>query len=281
MQTTPQKEFITSEDEHWYPSPTVEDKYYPSVTTILGEAFPKGIQFQKYLAAQPSWEESREVMKTAGRRGTRVHEATEILERGETLNREAYTIEEWQMLMGFVNWHREYNPKAIYIEYGITSDLYETGGTIDRVYNINGLTVLVDIKTSSAIHDNYWLQVAAYVRLLEEKHPELVVAEVGILRLATSKKKGNYEFKTARRHEINTYATVFGQVYGIWKYLNPNKQPKLLELPTSLTLKSDDPTPICELCNDIKVDVNNAPCVCTIVKVKKLRITKKKTKSNE
>src|SRR3990167_10384519 len=126
-------EMVTSESEHWYSSPTRPDVWYPSVTTILS-VFPKGVGFNKYLTAQTSWESSQEALKKAGQRGTNVHQATELLDRGFTLSREGYSLEEWQMLIGFVNWYKIYKPKLLFMEKRVVSDNIGTGGTIDRIY---------------------------------------------------------------------------------------------------------------------------------------------------
>ncbi|WP_230677635.1 hypothetical protein, partial [Streptococcus pneumoniae] len=75
--------------------------FYPSVTTILS-VFPKSVGFNKYLTAQTNWESSQEILKAAGQRGTNVHKATERLESMETLVRPDFSVQEWQMLEGFV-----------------------------------------------------------------------------------------------------------------------------------------------------------------------------------
>jgi len=228
-------EFITSENEHWYPSPTVPGLYYPSATTILGDSFPKGIGFQKYLANQESYEKSQEILKSAGSRGTNVHEGTELLERGHTLYRESYTLEEWQMLEGFVKWHKKYNPRPIHIERGFVSDELETGGTIDRVYEIDGDIVTLDIKTSGAVYDSFWAQLGIYDKLVTEK-TTLVSDYTAVLRLAPKRKEG-YEYVIHKRDEIDEDFKVFRATQSIYKYRNPKAKPKLLEVPTTLSLK--------------------------------------------
>jgi len=229
------KEFITSNDEHWYPSPSKKEVWYPSVTTIIGATFPKGVGFQKYLANLSSYEESQTILKDAGRRGTNVHEGTELLERGETLHRDNYTLEEWQMLEGFVKWWKKYQPEVLAVERSLCSDKLKTGGTIDRVYIINGVLTILDIKTSSAIHDNYWAQTAAYDALWFE-HEKQRVEQTAILRLAPKRKEG-YEYVCHSRKEIDKDFKVFKSVYTVWEYLNPKAGPKLLDVPTELSLK--------------------------------------------
>lgn len=229
-------EFITTDDQHWYPSPSIEGVWYPSVTTILGACFPKGKNFERYLADQESYEKSQEILKAAGTRGTNVHKASELLEKGDVLLRANYSLEEWQMLMSFVTWHRKNKPVSEAVEISICSDEYRTGGTIDRIYVImNGKRTLLDLKTSSAIHPNYWCQTAVYVKLWEEKNPDRPVDQTAILRLG-SRHKDKFEFQVHDRAEIENDFLVFQAVQKIWNYLYPNAKPRIVDVPETLSL---------------------------------------------
>jgi hypothetical protein len=233
------KTFTTIGDEHWYPSKTIEDKWYPSVTTIL-KAYPKGVGFERYLANQESYESSREILKAAGSRGTNVHDATERLENGSILHRTEFTDEEWKMLMGFINFHKDLKPEIIMTEKSIVSDVLETGGTIDRVYKIDGEYVLLDFKTSKAIHNNYWLQVAVYHGLFMEQREALGLGHItpmrtAILRLAPGKKSG-YELAYHDMSKIREDFDTFFSLYRIWKYDNPKAKPQFDTLPDTIDL---------------------------------------------
>ena len=227
------REFVEAQGQHWYPSPTLPDIFYPSVTTILS-VFPKGEGFNKYLANSQSYETSQAILKAAGQRGTNVHKGTEFLEQGATLLRENYTLEEWEMLEDFVNWHHAYNPELEVMEYGVVSDEYKTGGTIDRVYTIDGLRTLFDIKTSTAIHDNYWVQVAEYALMYEDKTTHRI-DQTAILRLG-SKHKCGYEFLVRDIEEWHKDATLFPVCHTLWNHINPNAAPKIVEVPKLLKL---------------------------------------------
>lgn len=233
------KTFTTIGDEHWYPSKTIEDKWYPSVTTIL-KAYPKGVGFERYLANQESYESSREILKAAGSRGTNVHDATELLEAGQMLHRVNYTDEEWKMLIGFINFHKDLNPEVIMTEKSIVSDTFETGGTIDRIYKIDGEYVLFDFKTSKAIHKNYWLQVSVYHGLFMEHRDALGLGHVtpmrtAILRLAPGKKSG-YELVYHELEEIQEDLETFKAIQKVWKYDNPKAKPQFDTLPDAISL---------------------------------------------
>lgn len=232
------QEFITSENEHWYPSEKIEGLWYPSATTITG-IFPKGKGFEMYLTRQNSYEEAQESLKEAGERGTRIHEATERLEKGEKLYRDSYALDEWQRLVGFVNWHQKYKPKAIAIEERVVSDTLRLGGTIDRVYKIQDDIVILDIKTSGNMYESFWLQVAAYYQMWNEKHrkkPKKLATHTAILRL-TPKRKDYYEYEVHDAPTILEDFMSFQSLKQLWHYINPKKvSPKLLEVPTELTL---------------------------------------------
>ncbi len=231
-------EFITSNDEHWYPSTTKSGVWYPSVTTILS-IWPKGIGFQRYLANQESWDASQETLKKAGDRGTKVHKATEVLEEGGSLHRDSFTLEEWQMLMGFVAWHTANKPKLVFMEKSVVSDDSETGGTIDRVYLIGSRTVLLDIKTSSSIHEQYWAQTGKYAEIFMKTH-DIPLDATAILRLAP-RRKDLYEYE--EHTDFFSDAQMFDHIHSIWKYLNPKAKPKVIELPVVLTLPRYAPKP--------------------------------------
>lgn len=224
-------EFITSENEHWYPSQKKKETWYPSVTTVLS-IWPKGVGFNRWLGNQESFDSSQQTLKAAGDRGIRVHNATQVLEEGGSLHRDAFSLEEWQMIMGFVNWHRKYNPEVIFVEKSVVSDAEQTGGTIDRLYRIDGQVILLDIKTSSAVHDQYWVQTGVYAHLLAVEL-KIMVDATAILRLAPRRKE---LFEYVLHDEWGKDALLFDNVYGIWKFLFPNAQPKFLELPLILSL---------------------------------------------
>lgn len=228
-------EFITSENEHWYPSPSCKDVWYPSVSTIVS-IFPKGKGFEMYMAKQNSYEEAQDILAEAGQRGTIVHKATEALEEGKTLFRDMYNLEQWQMIMSFVDWYNEYKPTPIAIEKSLVSDRQETGGTIDRVYLIDGVRTLLDIKTSKKIYDSQWIQTAKYSKLWDEFNPKEFIEQTAILRLGAKTKKG-YEYAIHNIGEILEDNMVFDAVKILWHSQNRGKKgPKILEIPTELKL---------------------------------------------
>jgi len=226
-------------DAHWYPSPTKKDVYYPSVTFVTG-FLPKGQFFERYLADQGSYEDAQRVLKEAGERGTRVHVASELLDKGETINYETsgVTDEEYQLLSFYVEWHKRYIPEIKAVELRLISDKHKLGGTTDRIYIIDGKRVLFDLKTSkTAIYDSHWLQLSAYADMYEHLKKEQI-DEVAILRLTVRRKDG-YEYVTRSRAEWKEDYKQFKKTYGTMIYLNAGKiiKPKIIEVPEVLSLK--------------------------------------------
>lgn len=214
------REFVIPKDEHWYPSPKKEDVFYPSVTTVLG-LMKSGLEFV-----------DDETLRFARERGTRVHKGCEMLEDdhlSSTLERVFYTLQEWEMLMGFVAWHKEFNPTSILIEHTMVSDKLELAGTLDRLYEIDGKITLLDIKTGSTIMDSAWLQVAAYAKLYGKK-----VDQTAILRL-TDKKKSRYEYVIEPNWQ--KHYKVFEGIHKAYKYLHPKQPVKILDIPETLSLE--------------------------------------------
>lgn len=145
--------------------------YVPSVTTIL-EAYPKGAAFAEWL--KRNGEDADEIRDEAGRRGSVVHHMTETLDMGGTLELMTpdglpqYKLNEWAMMERYVEFRKRFPMWMHAIELNMVSADLGYAGTLDRVVTLkeDGATYLMDIKTSGAIHDAYWMQQAAYLNLL-------------------------------------------------------------------------------------------------------------------
>ena len=225
--------------EHWYESPKKKGVYYPSVTMVTSY-LPKGKFFERYLADQESAEEAGRLLREAGERGTRIHTASEALDRGEGIMYGAtdLTDEEYQLLAhGYVGWHTAYKPEIKHIELKLISDKHKLGGTCDRIYVIDGKLTLLDLKSSkSAIFDSHYLQVSAYADMYEHLYKERI-DQVAILRL-TERRKDGFEFVVRDRKEWLEDYKQFKKTYDTMMYLNGGKTlvPKIIEVPEILKL---------------------------------------------
>lgn len=145
-----------------------DGKYVPSSTTLL-EAYPKGAAYYEWL--KRVGQDADELRDDAGRRGSVVHNLTEQLDRGQEVigavvgEGPLYRMSEWAMLERYVEFRKRFSPVIEEIELRLVSESLGYAGTLDRIMVIDGRRYIVDIKTSNALYDHYWLQIASYWNL--------------------------------------------------------------------------------------------------------------------
>lgn len=160
-----------------------DGQLYPSVTTIL-DAYPKGPAFFEWLKI--AGEKADEIRDQFGKRGSVVHNLTEQYDKELEVTlmfdgRPQYTSLEWAMFERYIDFTTRFKPEILGIELNYASPTLGFGGTLDRVIRLNGKLILIDIKTSNYLHNHFWLQVSAYVKLWEEKNPGQRIDDIGIL----------------------------------------------------------------------------------------------------
>ena len=209
---------------------------FPSSTTILN-AYPQSAHLTKWIAEQ-GWNESQRIKSEAGERGTRIHTATEKLEDGEELFKGEYGLEEWWKICAFADWYHEYKPVLIAKEFPVFSAKGKYAGRLDRLYMIGGEVTLLDIKSSSGIHEHFPLQFASYAKAVEET-TDLKVVQTACLQLG-AQNKNNYRFVVYP--DWKDHYEVFENVRAVWQYeyfdsKKTAKEPPVLELPSTLKLE--------------------------------------------
>lgn len=226
-------EFI---DARFYLSPS--GNYVPSVTTIL-DAYPKDAAFYKWL--KDVGQDADTIRDEAGRRGSNVHDMTERYDSGELvtfMNDQgwpAYKMSEWAMFERYVEFSNTIKPTIDMMEAHMISDNLGFAGTLDRVIEIDGEKILMDIKTSNSIQPTHWLQLSAYNELIKENGVK--VDKVGILWLnaktRTEGKKGAIQGKGWQlvTKDIECVADdwqVFQTTYKLWQAINSDIKPRNL-----------------------------------------------------
>lgn len=223
---------ITFLDTRFYYN--AQGKPVPSVTTIL-EAYPKGAAFYEWL--KKNGQDSDEIRDEAGRKGSRVHDLTERYDRGEEISLLtesgdiAMSMVEWNMFEKYVQFSDRFAPVHEQVEMNLVGDLF--AGTLDRLSIIAGKSYILDIKTSNAIQPHYWLQMAAYTKLLIElghTPPD----EMGILWLnAKTKTDGKPGTMQGIGWQLITapepwqhYYKIFEHVYHLWHVENGGMAPR-------------------------------------------------------
>lgn len=236
----------------------VGDDYVPSVTTIL-DAYPKGPAFYDWL--KRNGQDSDEIRDEAGRRGSVVHELTELIDRGGTaslMNEDGsprYKLSEWAMLSKYVDFRERFPAEIHSIELNLASKELGYGGTLDRLMTIGGKLYLVDIKTSASVWPHFWLQLAAYHKLLIHTGaiaaalPASVLGQMPEIHLAVlhlnSKHKTNgkgdvmqglgWQLVT-QEHPTAHYLNLFEQTRSLWLAENGNAVPKMISYQLTQTL---------------------------------------------
>ena len=225
---------ITFIDNRFYS--TESGEYVPSVTTILN-AYPKDAGYYQWLKSVG--EEADTIRDEAGKRGSIVHELTEKFDCGEEINlldnggRIGYKLSEWSMFERYVDFRSRFELENELIEFNIIAPELGFAGTIDRVINMNGKRYLVDIKTSNAIYDSYWLQLSAYKKMIEYIGQN--IDEVAILWLnaktRTNGTKGaiqgiGWQFVTRSPNDTENDWKLFQATKQLWHAQNGNLIPR-------------------------------------------------------
>jgi len=236
---------ITTYSERWY-AQTInnletsipEVKFFPSVTWI-GEFYPKGIFYMKWLASK-GWDEAEAIKTAAGDKGSKVHLAiAKLLENEEvrmdekfinkeTGEEEELSVEEYECIMTFVRWFQEYKPEIIAGEQVVINQDMEYAGTIDFVCKIKGELYIVDFKTGQYIWPSHELQLSAYKHAFHKWQD----AKLAILQLGYGRNQNGYKFT-----DINDKFELFLAAYKIWEAECANIHPQEKDYPMRLSLK--------------------------------------------
>lgn len=90
----------------------------------------------------------------------------------------------------FLSWVSIYNVKFLASEQMVYSKQYRFCGTLDAICTIDGKMYIVDLKTSSGIYSEYYMQTAAYRYARVEEFPEEQYDGMMIIRIG---KDGTFE----------------------------------------------------------------------------------------
>jgi hypothetical protein len=226
---------LTFLDSRFYS--TEDGGFVPSVTTIL-ECYPKGAAYYNWL--KENGKDADEIRDEAGRRGSVVHKLTEFYDAGyevSLINPQGqieYKLNEWAMFERYVNFRNRFQFVTDSIELNIISKELGYAGTIDRIIDMDGEKILLDIKTSNAIYPSYWLQLAAYRSLLMNK-AGIRVNKVAILWLnaktRTEGKKGDIQgigWQLITKDDTDKELQLFNATLNLWAAENTTSKPKSL-----------------------------------------------------
>lgn len=237
--------------------------YMWAVSHILDVGYNKGLGFVIWLLSKTA-EEAKQILEDTGNRGTRVHMAVANLVMGNSIkllddvyidrvtgHGKKLTDEEWNFLQSFVQFVEDYKPISISLEQTIGSTKLGWAGTYDWVCTLEltdkigigknakfkkrRVRVLVDFKTSSAIHDAYNMQLAAYWLILKERK-QTSGLHTAVLRLGTKHKCG-YEFKLWTPKQTVYHAKVFKAIKVIHEFKEGLPEPTIKEFPAEISVE--------------------------------------------
>lgn len=230
-----QSKQLTLLDSRFYT--TENGTWVPSVTTIL-EAYPKDYSYFKWL--KEMGEDADTIRDEAGRRGSIVHELTERYDACEEVTlltadgKPGFKLLEWSMFERYVDFVTRFEPVNLLVEQNIVSEQLGFAGTLDRVITLGDRKILVDIKTSGAIYNSYWLQLAAYRALLASEL-DIIVDEVAILWLnaktRTEGRKGTIQgtgWQLVTKSDTRDDWELFGHTHELWLAQNKDATPRQL-----------------------------------------------------
>jgi len=108
--------------------------------------------------------------------------------------------------LAFLEWEKQCKLEYEKIEYGVVSETYRYGGTVDMIAKKNGSLWLLDIKTSKAVYAEHRIQTVAYMMAYEEQEQERI-KEGHILQL--SKDTGGFQHHILTEIDIKNGWEVF------------------------------------------------------------------------
>ena len=152
----------------------VNGKRVKSVTTLINAhlGWSKGALIGWTRKHCLKGDDSMAIMKEAGRVGTLAHKMIEEFIKGGSVFLDDYTPSEISQAKtayyGYYKWQEDNDVKFLETEMKLVSEKYGFGGTFDAVAVVNKKLVILDWKTSNAVHDEFLVQLAAYRQLWNE-----------------------------------------------------------------------------------------------------------------
>ena len=174
---------------------TPDGNKYPSITTVLSGRAKEGINAWRQRVGEAV---ANNIMRTAAKRGTAVHELCENYLNNEELgNQEVLPLAMFTLLKPELD-----NINNIVMqEGGLYSDKWGVAGRVDCIAEYDGKLTVIDFKTSTKEKkeewiENYFIQCTAYCEMFEERYGRaidqiavLIVCEDGALQTFVKDKK--------------------------------------------------------------------------------------------
>lgn len=162
----------------------------------------------------------RKKKEEAGTKGTDVHEECELyikhcIERGGEAFKPEIPSE--KQLQNFIDWAVEKKVKFLASEKNIYSERMWVGGIADIICEIDGKRYVGDIKTSSGIYPEHFIQASAYAAMLKEMEEKEFYGVI----IINLKKDGSFDVK--ENYDLEGNLKCFESALCIYKHLNEIK----------------------------------------------------------
>lgn len=198
---------------------TADGKHVPGVTTILGVlAKPALITWANQMGLEGI--DTTKYVDAAARVGTLAHYLVECHLKGEGPSLDDYAPNEVQKaewsFKKFEAYAREHDLEPILLETPLVSEEYRYGGTVDYYGLRDGIRVVIDFKTGSALYPDNLTQAVAYRQLVFEHTGEMPEA-VYILRIGREESEGFEERKIGNIEAHWKLFQLCRQVYDVRK----------------------------------------------------------------
>jgi hypothetical protein len=188
--------------KHFY---ATEGMRFPSVTTVIGLLANPG--FEAWKRATPDWEE---VGALAANLDTSVHKAIELYLNGQPHALKSYV--QSGCFDAFIHWKNQYEFEMIETELRVKSEK-GYAGTFDLECELDGMSYIIDLKTTNQIYPDYLLQLAAY-RFAYVEMTKRDIQKMAVLRL--DKRTGGYEFREYSHEEYQRGIKMFLLLVEYW-----------------------------------------------------------------
>lgn len=204
---------FSSHNEYFY-----NEKEVPSVTTVLKIlAKPALVKWANIMGFKRKWVD--DILEEKSEIGTRVHYIIEAYIKnrylvwvdGKAIDKPLIKL----YLDQFLRWYNKHDVEMIFMEESMTCEFY--GGTIDFYGVIDGKKTVLDFKTSKDIYSSMFLQLSAYVYMIEKQGLE--VDQVAILAVNSNK----FKYKVLPREQLDRYIETFillSKTFDLWYSIN-------------------------------------------------------------
>ena len=114
----------------------------------------------------------------------------------------------YENLNTFKEFEKDYDIKPIWGEKSFSLDKF--GGTVDLYCELDNKYTILDFKTSKRFYSSHFIQLGAYIQLLEAN--DYKVEQVAILRI----REGDYDIKIINREDMNDYIELFNKLVEVF-----------------------------------------------------------------